>query len=531
MTEPYPQGWTDGALLTASPPEPPRHAASPEDDADWLRRLDWREFEHLVGQAYQLQGYDVLPTAHGADGGIDLILTRGTERVFVQCKHWRSAQVGVQVVRELYGLVAAHQATWGVVVASGHFSAEAKEFARTTRLTLLDGPAVAQLLAIGRVTQPNSGTPVTSPSPVPPPVVRGGTPDCPICTSPMKLRTARRGADAGNQFWGCSRFPGCKGIRNLTPAQQSARAVAARVVGGDTPLRTAGRRKRLTAALASFGLFAASGVAIMAYVGALPGMIAGQLNPQLGSPSKAPSVAAGSIPFGDQPMDIAVDAKNHLLYTANYVSGDVTVIDARTLRPTRTIDVAGKPVGIAVDPSHHRIFVADAASKKIRVLDTASGKTTATFATKSKPVDVAFDAGRQRLYVGGAAGTLEAINTANGTRVSLQVGIGKPSSVAIDTSEHKVYALSTGVAAVYSGFTLARLDSVFLYSGNSLAVDSQRQRLYAVKTNGLVERNLLTGKTRNFRLDGSGSVCVDPSARVAYVADPDTNQLSSIALK
>lgn len=35
---------------------------------------------------------------------------------------------------------------------------------------------------------------------------------CPLCASPMVLRTARQGRNAGKQFWGCSRYPSCRGI-------------------------------------------------------------------------------------------------------------------------------------------------------------------------------------------------------------------------------------------------------------------------------------------------------------------------------
>lgn len=33
---------------------------------------------------------------------------------------------------------------------------------------------------------------------------------CPDCGAALVLRTARKGANAGNQFWGCSRYPACK---------------------------------------------------------------------------------------------------------------------------------------------------------------------------------------------------------------------------------------------------------------------------------------------------------------------------------
>jgi len=34
---------------------------------------------------------------------------------------------------------------------------------------------------------------------------------CPICGSQMVLRVAKKGPNTGNKFWGCSKFPGCRG--------------------------------------------------------------------------------------------------------------------------------------------------------------------------------------------------------------------------------------------------------------------------------------------------------------------------------
>ena len=40
-------------------------------------------------------------------------------------------------------------------------------------------------------------------------------PQCPDCAKPMRRRTARRGPNAGNEFWGCPDYPGCKGTRSI----------------------------------------------------------------------------------------------------------------------------------------------------------------------------------------------------------------------------------------------------------------------------------------------------------------------------
>lgn len=50
---------------------------------------------------------------------------------------------------------------------------------------------------------------ITTPTP-PRVTTTSGTPTCPRCSSPMRLRSGRNG-----QFWGCSRYPGCKGTRKI----------------------------------------------------------------------------------------------------------------------------------------------------------------------------------------------------------------------------------------------------------------------------------------------------------------------------
>lgn len=40
-------------------------------------------------------------------------------------------------------------------------------------------------------------------------------PVCPVCGAPMIRRTARKGPHTGKEFYGCSRYPQCKGIRSI----------------------------------------------------------------------------------------------------------------------------------------------------------------------------------------------------------------------------------------------------------------------------------------------------------------------------
>jgi four helix bundle suffix protein len=42
-----------------------------------------------------------------------------------------------------------------------------------------------------------------------------GAPECPTCGKPMHRRQAKTGKNAGQEFWGCTGYPGCKGVRKL----------------------------------------------------------------------------------------------------------------------------------------------------------------------------------------------------------------------------------------------------------------------------------------------------------------------------
>jgi len=173
-----------------------------------LRQMSWPDFELLVGEAFRRQGYFV--TERGgrqADGGIDLELVRGSERVIVQCKHWFNRQVPVQRVRELLGVVTAEGADRGILVATGGFTRDALEFAAEKPIQLVDGEALVNLTR-----------PTTGPIPAENSEVRTEPPpSCPTCGKPMVLRTARRSSSAGSRFWGCPAYPGCRETRAASP--------------------------------------------------------------------------------------------------------------------------------------------------------------------------------------------------------------------------------------------------------------------------------------------------------------------------
>src|SRR5690349_5118628 len=43
----------------------------------------------------------------------------------------------------------------------------------------------------------------------------GIAPHCPSCNALMVRRKAKRGVNAGDEFWGCPNFPKCRGVREI----------------------------------------------------------------------------------------------------------------------------------------------------------------------------------------------------------------------------------------------------------------------------------------------------------------------------
>jgi restriction system protein len=174
-----------------------------------IASMTWRDFERVIGTAFMQQGFTVTELAgNGPERGVDLVLTKDGARHLVQCRHWRQRKVSVSVIRELYGVMSAKGAQGGYVITGGRFTSEARDFARDMGITLIGGSGLGQLIGSLSVEPRTAEMEAT----------RAAAPVCPQCGSGMIERTATRGQFIGMPFWGCRRYPGCRGIVPLEQA-------------------------------------------------------------------------------------------------------------------------------------------------------------------------------------------------------------------------------------------------------------------------------------------------------------------------
>ena len=177
--------WTASSILTA------------------LGDIDWFQFERFCASLLRTEGYEV--TRKGGaqpDGGVDLIADKGSERILVQCKHWRTWTVQEKVIREMLGSMTHFQVSRGAIYTLNGWTKPAAGFALSHSITLVDGEELARRAA-ARLTTDQLDK-----------VLDASVHHCPKCEAPMVWRE-------GNfrSFWGCSTFPRCRTTLKHTGAR------------------------------------------------------------------------------------------------------------------------------------------------------------------------------------------------------------------------------------------------------------------------------------------------------------------------
>jgi len=134
-----------------------------------LEHMNGEQFEELLQARFRAQGYRVSLTPNGADFGADLLLERDGTKTAVQAKHWRTRKVGVRVVQEVAAAKAHYRADKAAVIASGDFTEQAVQLARSNGIELWDRARLAREL-LNHATQapsPADSQPAPTASPAP----------------------------------------------------------------------------------------------------------------------------------------------------------------------------------------------------------------------------------------------------------------------------------------------------------------------------------------------------------------------------
>lgn len=103
------------------------------------------QFEEFLADFLQSRGYQAHVTRGSGDQGVDILLTKEGYRIAVQAKLWKSA-VSNKAVQEVFSGMTHYNTQEAWVITPSSFTQSAKDLARSTGVSLIDGTQLAQWL-------------------------------------------------------------------------------------------------------------------------------------------------------------------------------------------------------------------------------------------------------------------------------------------------------------------------------------------------------------------------------------------------
>lgn len=203
--------WVKGAITPAHKNmKPGKGFNQPVSDHtfDYLKELDDGEFDKLIVMIFNQRGYTVSTKDECKQESVDLILKMNGETTYIQYKHWREYEVDVAVLEDFDAVMEAESIPHGIIITTGLFTQDALDYSHGKHLLLINGVDLSQMIEVLATSDKDEEQEVEEVQDEMPEL----EPLCPICSREMIKRTARKGKNAGNTFWGCSQFPNCRGV-------------------------------------------------------------------------------------------------------------------------------------------------------------------------------------------------------------------------------------------------------------------------------------------------------------------------------
>lgn len=252
-------------------------------------------------------------------------------------------------------------------------------------------------------------------------------------------------------------------------------------------------------------------------------------------PGEQDTKPAALLPFTAEVRALAITPDDNKLYAADTLHNAVSVIDARTRRVIKIIDVGTGPRFIAVSPDGRKALVANFgtffdADNTVVVIDTASDQVVATITVGKRPFAIAITPDSRRAYVANSAdNTISVIDLSANTVTTIDAAANytgvEPVAIVITSDGKRAFVANRGsnnlsmldlqsnqvlrtepVGVKPTGLAL-HPDDTFVYVTNR---DSDSVSVIAVAT-GAVQKTLAVGV-------GPMAAVVSPDGKRVYVA-------------
>ena len=108
-----------------------------------IAAMSWRDFSIALEQALSHEGFAVARIEHAA---ADFELVKGGRTLLLSAKRWKAARLGLEVFQSLEALRSARDASSCICVSTGAVTDNARRFAASHQIRVIEGMELAQLL-------------------------------------------------------------------------------------------------------------------------------------------------------------------------------------------------------------------------------------------------------------------------------------------------------------------------------------------------------------------------------------------------
>ena len=186
----------------------------------------------------------------------------------------------------------------------------------------------------------------------------------------------------------------------------------------------------------------------------------------------------GSIPVGNDPVNITVDQQTGYIYVINRYSNNLSVINPYTEKVVTSINVGISPDASIYDPYNQYLYVANSGSDSISVINTTYNSVTGTINVGSYPTDMLLDPQNQMIYVNNQKSACISVIETQYNSVEKIINLPEP---LFKTNENMVYYEKTG--SIYAGEDTANI-TVINTSRNEISRNIVTENSYYLQVFG-----------------------------------------------
>jgi DNA-binding beta-propeller fold protein YncE len=235
---------------------------------------------------------------------------------------------------------------------------------------------------------------------------------------------------------------------------------------------------------------------------------------------------------GKGPIDLLFNSKTNKIYTLNYISQDLSVVDSLKEVHLRDIPLETRPQAMSLNLNKNKIYLTSPPSKEVIVINGATNEVSNRIKLESEPDNILYDENSNKIYVASKTDNSLTIIDGDSEQIlkNLKVGL---LPIYLTSSEGKVYVSLSGGnrIRVIDSDSLKILPSDIKTAMNptKIIIDGKNKKLFVLSRKGNLDiiklKNNKLSASLNIYRDSGFSENISGGALTDMAYNPETKKL------